>query len=41
MTSFDTGNRPLNFVLNKMLMPWLNLLAFTENIPLSMAVGFL
>ena len=30
--SFDTGNRPLNFVLNKVILPWRNLLAFYENI---------
>jgi RHS repeat-associated protein len=31
ITNVDTGNRPLNFVLNKILLPWRNLLALYEN----------
>jgi hypothetical protein len=39
VTSYDTGNRPLNVVLNKALWPLYNILAFTENIPLAMVAG--
>ena len=34
-TSVDTGNRSLNFFLNKGLLPSVNTLAFTENIALA------
>jgi hypothetical protein len=33
ITSVDTGNRPLNVVLNKILLPWINALAAVVNIP--------
>jgi hypothetical protein len=39
INSLDTGNRPLNFVVNKVLMPWRNALAFAENIPLATLMG--
>ena len=39
VTSVNTGNRPLNFLLNKVLLPWRNLLAFYENIPLATLIG--
>jgi hypothetical protein len=39
VTSVDTGNRPLNFLLNKMLLPWANALLFLENIPLATLIG--
>jgi hypothetical protein len=32
ITSVDVGNRPANFVLNKVILPWRNMLAFYENI---------
>jgi hypothetical protein len=32
ITHYDTGNRALNYVLNKMLFPWRNLLGSVENI---------
>jgi hypothetical protein len=35
ITSFDAGNRPLNYVLNKMLLPWVNLLNNVVDIPLA------
>ena len=31
--SYDTGNAALNVVMNKILLPWRNLLAAVENIP--------
>lgn len=34
---FDTGNSALNFVANKLLLPWRNLLAAIENTPFEMA----
>jgi len=39
VTSVDTGNRSINFALNKVLLPWRNALAFYGNIPLAIAVG--
>lgn len=39
ITSVDTGNRPLNVVLNKVLLPWSNATAFLVNIPLATIVG--
>jgi RHS repeat-associated protein len=39
VTSIDTGNRSLNFALNKVLLPWRNALAFYENIPLAFVIG--
>jgi hypothetical protein len=39
VTHYDTGNRPLNFVLNKVILPWRNALAFSENIVLATALG--
>jgi hypothetical protein len=39
INSVDTGNRPLNFVVNKVLLPWRNALAFAENIPLAALMG--
>ena len=39
VTSVDTGNRPLNFLLNKVLLPWSNALAFYGNIPLAILIG--
>ncbi|SEE85141.1 protein of unknown function [Rhizobiales bacterium GAS191] len=34
--TLDTGNRVLNFALNKVLVPWRNLLAAIENTPFEM-----
>jgi hypothetical protein len=39
LTHFDTGNRPLNFVLNKIILPWRNALAFYENVVLGTFIG--
>jgi len=39
ISSVDTGNRPLNFVVNKVLLPWRNALAFAVNIPLATLIG--
>lgn len=39
VTSVDTGNRPLNFLANKVLLPWRNVLAFYGNIPLAAWFG--
>jgi hypothetical protein len=39
VTSVDTGNRPLNVLVNKVLLPWRNALAFAENIPLAAVIG--
>ena len=39
VTGVETGNRPLNFVVNKVLLPWRNALAFAENIPLATLMG--
>ena len=39
ITSVDTGNRPLNFLLNKVVLPWRNALAFYENIVLATMIG--
>jgi hypothetical protein len=39
VTRSDTGNRVLNVLVNKVLMPWRNALAFYENIPLAVLVG--
>jgi hypothetical protein len=36
VTTLDTGNRALNVVLNKGLVPWRNLLAGVENTPFEM-----
>jgi hypothetical protein len=36
VTTLDTGNRALNVVLNKGLVPWRNLLASVENMPFEM-----
>ncbi|WP_321965427.1 putative toxin [Paraburkholderia sp. J7] len=38
-THLDTGYKPLNFVLNKVLVPWVNLLGAVENIPLALVIG--
>jgi hypothetical protein len=38
VTSFDSGNTPLNIVLNKVLLPIRNMLAATENIPIAAAL---
>ncbi len=34
-TSVDTGNTPLNFVLNKLLLPWSNLLTWERDVKLT------
>jgi hypothetical protein len=39
ITRVDTGNRAVNVVLNKVLLPWRNAFAFVENIPLAMAIS--
>jgi hypothetical protein len=39
VTHYDSGNRALNFVLNKVVLPWRNALAFVENVPLAMLIG--
>lgn len=39
ITSVDTGNRSINFVVNKVLLPWRNALAFAENFPLAALMG--
>jgi len=36
ITSYDTGSRPLNFLANKIVLPWRNLLASIENMPFEM-----
>lgn len=37
ITEMDTGSSALNFVMNKLLLPWRNLLAAIENTPFEMA----
>ncbi|WP_143035717.1 hypothetical protein [Bradyrhizobium sp. Rc2d] len=39
ITSVDTGSRPLNFLLNKILLPWSNAAAFSTNVKLAMIIG--
>ncbi|MEX3508699.1 RHS repeat-associated core domain-containing protein [Kocuria carniphila] len=39
ITSADTGNRAVNAVANKVLLPWVNLLAFWTNVPLATLMG--
>jgi len=39
ITRVDTGNRPVNIVLNKVILPWRNLLAFYENVLLAAALS--
>jgi hypothetical protein len=39
VTNVDTGNRPLNVLVNKVLLPWRNALAFYENIALATLIG--
>jgi hypothetical protein len=39
ITHYDTGNQPLNFVLNKMVLPWRNLLASFENVAIVPILG--
>jgi len=39
VTSVDTGNRPLNFLLNKGLLPWWNVLVSALNVPLMSLYG--
>ena len=39
VTHYDSGNRALNFVLNKVVLPWRNLFAFYENVPLAAIIG--
>jgi hypothetical protein len=36
ITSLDTGSRPLNFLLNKVLLPWSNLAAAVIDAPIGM-----
>jgi hypothetical protein len=39
VTHYDTGNRPLNYILNKIVFPWRNLLGSAENIVLPPFLG--
>jgi RHS repeat-associated protein len=39
VSNYDSGNRPLNFLLNKVILPWRNAIAFYGNIPLATLVG--
>jgi RHS repeat-associated protein len=39
VTRLDTGNKPLNFVFNKVLLPWRNLLGLGENAVLATLEG--
>jgi len=38
VTSVDTGNRPLNFILNKVLLPWRNAAAALDNVAIAAVV---
>jgi hypothetical protein len=40
ITHYDTGNRPLNLLLNKGLIPWRNLLGSAENIVIGSFLGW-
>ncbi|PZP28987.1 MAG: hypothetical protein DI613_12385 [Kocuria rhizophila] len=39
ITSADTGNRAVNAVANKVLLPWVNFIAFWTNVPLATLMG--
>ena len=39
VSNYDSGNRPLNYLLNKVILPWRNALAFYGNIPWATLVG--
>ncbi|MER8529664.1 RHS repeat-associated core domain-containing protein [Mesorhizobium sp. M1272] len=39
VTNVDTGNRTVNFALNKVLLPWRNALSFYTNIPFAIVIG--
>ena len=39
ITHYDSGNTALNFLANKIVLPWRNLFAFYENIVLATAIG--
>ncbi len=39
VTHYDSGNAAVNVLMNKVILPWRNALAFAENIPLAFIVG--